>query len=126
MNLMHIFDLNKQFANEASNAAMQGVSRRASEGTEMIKIENGGTPVIDQAVRNAYDSMKPLGIKFIPSPFSVETSYQPAQVSIDVQTNKPIIEATVNQPETTYQPGRVQMSMQQYPELHIEFINLQI
>lgn len=122
MNLMHIFRRNDKFAQEGMNAALEGAGRRAAEGTELMKIENGGNPIASQAIRNGHTPMKSLGIKFIPSHFSVKTSYQPSKVQIDVQTNKPIIEATPRRPEHHYEPGSVDISMKQYQSLEIDFV----
>lgn len=125
MNLMSILKRNDRHAQEGMNAVMQGTARRASEGTELMKIENGGQPLISQAVRNGHDQMKSLGIKFIPSTFAVKFNYQPAEVNIDVETNQPIIEATTNQPIINYQPGSVETSLKQREDLQINFTNLE-
>ncbi|RDW16518.1 hypothetical protein CWR48_15850 [Oceanobacillus arenosus] len=125
MNLMSILKRNEQHSQEGMKAVAQGTARRASEGTELMKIENGGNPLISQAVRNSHDQMKSLGIKFIPSTFAVKFNYQPAEVHTDVKVNHPIIEATVNKPRITYQPGTVETSLKQKQDLQISFTNLE-
>lgn len=122
MNLMHIFRRNDKFGQEGMNAALEGAGRRAAEGTELVRIENGGNTIASQAKRNGHTPMRPLGIKFIPSHFAVKTSYQPSEVQIDVQTNKPIIEATPSRPEHHYERGSVDISMKQYQSLEIDFV----
>ncbi|MEC5422858.1 DUF6470 family protein [Virgibacillus sp. C22-A2] len=124
MNLMHIFKRNDRFAQEGRSAAQEGMGRRAQQGTEMMRIENEGNPLVNQAVTNGHTPMKALGIKFIPSQFAVKTSYQPSEVKIEVQTNKPIIESTVNKPEHTYERSQLEISMKQHHNLDIDFINL--
>ncbi|RDW15667.1 DUF6470 family protein [Oceanobacillus chungangensis] len=125
MNLMSILKRNERHAEEGMRAIAQGTARRASEGTELMKIENGGSPLINQAIRNGHDQSKSLGIKFIPSPFAVKFNYQPAEVHIDVEINQPTIEATPNKPIMTYQPGKVETSLKQREDLQISFTNLE-
>ncbi|WP_087972569.1 DUF6470 family protein [Oceanobacillus rekensis] len=124
MNLMHVSKSIEKFAQDGKNALMQGIARKASQGDELMKIENGGNPIASQAMQNSYDSMKSLGIKFIPSHFSVKTNYQPAEVHIDVQTKKPMVDATPRKPEISYQPGKVETSLKQRESLDISFTNL--
>ncbi|WP_249871317.1 DUF6470 family protein [Oceanobacillus saliphilus] len=124
MNLMPITKRNKKFAQDGVNALMQGIARRARQGDELMKIENGGNPIANQAVQNSHPSMKSLGIKFIPSHFSVKTNYQPAEVHIEVKTNKPVIEAITRKPEFDFQPGKVETSLKQRQEIEISFTNL--
>lgn len=124
MNLMHVSKSIEKFAQDGKSVLLQGIARRANQGNELMKIENGENPIASQAMQNSYDSMKSLGIKFIPSHFSVKTSYNPAEVHIDVQTNKPIIEATQRKPEISFQPGKVETSLMQRESLEISFTNL--
>lgn len=124
MNLRSVERLNEKIAQDGKQAALEGIGRRAAEGTELMKIENKGNPLISQAVQNAHEPMKALGIKFIPSAFAVKIHYQPSEVQIDVKPNKPIIEARVNKPEVNYIPGDVTVSMANYQDLQIDFVNL--
>lgn len=124
MNLMNILKRNDRFAQEGMQAIQEGTGRRASEGTELMRIENGGNPLVSQAVNYANPPMKTLGIKFIPSYGSVKINYDPASVDIQVTPRKPRIDAKVNAPEMTYTPGRVDVGIAQKPELNIDFINL--
>ncbi|MFD2629167.1 DUF6470 family protein [Oceanobacillus kapialis] len=124
MNLMHIFKRNDRFAQEGLSAVKEGMARRAQQGTELMKIENGGSPLTTQASTNAQRQMKSLGLTFIPSPFSVKTSYQPSELDISVKTNAPIIQAKANQPEITYHRGSLKTSMKQMPSLEINFVDL--
>ncbi|GIO26431.1 DUF6470 family protein [Ornithinibacillus bavariensis] len=124
MNLLSVERLNEKYAQDGKQAVLEGIGRRSSQGTELMKIENKGKPLISQSFQNAYEPMRELGIKFVPSPFSVKTHYQPSNVEIDIQPKKPIIHAQSNKPEVTYVPGSVDISMAQYQSLEIDFINL--
>src|SRR5690606_35740516 len=67
---------NLDYAAEGKQASQEGIARRAQEGSELMRIENGGNPLISQPVNRAFPDMKRLGITFIPSHFSVKTNYQ--------------------------------------------------
>ncbi|WP_121640153.1 DUF6470 family protein [Virgibacillus sp. Bac330] len=121
-NLMSIFQRNDQFAREGKQAVLEGIERRAQQGTELMKIEQKGNPLISQAKMNAYTPMKRLGIAFIPSPFSVKIDYKPAELHIDVQAKKPNIKVQTNSPEHHYVPGDVLTKMKQYQDLQIEVV----
>lgn len=124
MNLMHIFRRIEKFANAGLQGAHEGTARRVQQGDERMRIENKGNPIASQAIQNGFDQMKQLGIKFIPSVFAVKIDYQPSDVSIDVQANKPIIRAEAHQPEHRYTPGNVAVGMKNYRSLDIDFENL--
>ncbi|WP_377559058.1 DUF6470 family protein [Ornithinibacillus salinisoli] len=124
MDLMHIFRRNEKFAQDGYSGHIEGMGRRAEQGRELMEIENGGNPIVSQAVANGHKAMKSLGIKFVPSTFAVKVNYEPSDVEINVETNKPIIEAKANTPELQYEPGTVSTSMEQYQNLEIDFINL--
>jgi len=126
MNLMHITSRNERFAQEGLRAVQEGMARRAVQGRQLMMIENDGNPIKDQAVANSQNPKKQLGITFIPSPFSVKINYQPSEVNIDVQTNKPVIDVQRNDPEFHYEPGYVNISMKQFQELDIDFVNLYV
>ncbi|MUV39058.1 uncharacterized protein JNUCC1_02930 [Lentibacillus sp. JNUCC-1] len=122
MNLMSITKLNKQHAAEGLKAAKQGAGRRASEGTALMKIEDGGNPLTQQAQTNSSRQMKPLGIDFIPSRFAVAINYEPAKIHTDITAQRPIIDVQTHQPVHHYEPGQVTTEMAQYPELEIDFV----
>lgn len=127
MNLMSILRRNKMHAEAGNAAVLEGTARRAKEGRELMEIENGGDPLTQQAKRNSEREMKPLGITFIPSRFSVNIDYEPAELEFDVKANKPIIEAeTYQRASLQYVPGSVETSLKQRPELDVWFVNLTV
>ncbi|MUK90802.1 hypothetical protein GMD78_20840 [Ornithinibacillus sp. L9] len=124
MDLMHIFRRNEKFAQDGKQGNLDGIGRRAEQGKELMEIEKGGNPIVSQAITNGHNAMKSLGIKFVPSTFAVKIDYQPSELEIDVTVNKPIIEAQANKPEHYFEPGTVNTSMKQFPNLDIDFVNL--
>ncbi|WP_042142651.1 DUF6470 family protein [Paucisalibacillus sp. EB02] len=124
MNLRSAFRLTEKLAQDGQQAIAEGTGRRASQGTELMKIENKGNPLVSQAFQNAYEPPRSLGIKFIPSLHAVKINYEPSKVDVNVKPNKPIIETRVNKPEINYVPGSVDISMAQHQNLEIDFVNL--
>ncbi|SDQ25213.1 DUF6470 family protein [Virgibacillus salinus] len=124
MGLMHISKRIEKFANDGRQGLLEGIARRVQQGAELMKIENDGNPIVNQAATNAHDQMKQLGIKFIPSHFAVKIHYQPSELKIDTEVNQPIINNKPQMPIINYQPGEVSTSMKQYQDLQIDFINL--
>ncbi|MFD1416980.1 DUF6470 family protein [Oceanobacillus jeddahense] len=126
---MDLLSAKKSIARNAQageQAAMQGIARRARQGNAFMRIENRTDPIKTQAIENAFSEQKRLGLAFIPSTFAVKTSYEPAELDIQVQTHQPIIEGSVNSPIMQYTPGSLETSLAQRPELTIEVVNTKI
>jgi len=126
---MNLLSAKKSIARNAQageQAAAQGTARRARQGNALMRIENSADPIKAQAMENAFSEQKRLGITFIPSTFAVKTSYEPADLDIQVQTHQPVIEGRANKPMMQYTPGRIETSLAQRPELTIEVINTKI
>jgi len=119
-NLLSAGDLIDKKAREGLQLAASGTARRAREGSELMRIENEGKPIIMQAQRNGYRQKKDLTIDFIPSPFSVQIDYEPKDVQIDVNVNHPTITAHPRAPEHEVERGKVDIYMRQYENLHID------
>lgn len=124
MNLLSPLRSVEVAAQEGMNGLKEGMQRRAQQGAELMEIENGGDPIINQAIINGHDQMKSLGLKYIPSHFSVDIHYQPSNVEIEASANKPVINVKTNRPEHNYQTGSVEIQMEKYNTLNIDFANL--
>jgi len=124
MNLRSVSRLTEKFAQDGKQAVAEGTGRRASQGTELMKIENKGNPLVSQAFQNAHEPPRALGIKFIPSLNAVKINYEPSKLDINIQPNKPIIESRVNKPEINYIPGSVDITLAQRESLEIDFVNI--
>ncbi|GAB4072948.1 DUF6470 family protein [Barrientosiimonas marina] len=124
MGLMPISERVKKHAEDGQQGVMEGIARRARQGTEMMKIEKGGDPLVSQAAANAYEPYQPLGMTFIPSRFAVKTNYEPSELQINVNVNKPVINNQPQEPDYTYKPGDVTTSMRQQPDLQIDFAHI--
>jgi hypothetical protein len=125
LNLKSVFVRIRDAATAGHQAAMEGIARRAEQGDELMKIENGGNPIVSQAVENSehhgsYDTGS------VPPFEAVKIHYQPSRVNIQWQTHAPIISAKQNHPTINYQPGQVNIYMDQYPSLSIKVVGGQI
>ncbi|MFY4775078.1 DUF6470 family protein [Metabacillus sp. RGM 3146] len=105
---------------------LSGISRRSNEGEQLMRIEEGGNPIAQQAETNSASPMYDFNIGFVPSAGSVKIDFQPAQVKIDVVPRKPIINVKQNKPILNYEPGKVQVSLDQRPDLKIDFVTVDI
>ena len=110
-----------EVAQYSKQSALEGVSRRAQEGNELMSIENGGNPLAEQAERRGSQPYSGLGIKFIPQPDSVKVSFEPGTLDIQVEPQKVINNTTINKPVHNYTPGKVKVDMLQYPSLKIDW-----
>lgn len=88
----------------------------------MMDIAHNQNAVPSIAKQNTFPHKKALGIDFIPSVGSVKLDYEPAKLDINVQTQKPIINAQINKPVYGYTPGKVSGVMMQNPTIEIDFI----
>lgn len=107
-------------AQRGYQAFLQGVGRRAAQGSELMKIENGGQAIIQQAKANAYEGIKNIGVSYIPTPLSVQIAYDPGDVDIQVTPQKPRIHAVARPVEASHVRGDLSVYMAQSPSLHIE------
>lgn len=118
--------LMEEFALEGRQGAQEGAGRRAEEGRELVRIENAGNPLPSIAKQNSERPEKFFNIGFIPSYFSVKLDFEPAKLHMDWKQNKPIIDVQPQKPIVGYEPGNVDIYMQQYPELNIDVIDIEV
>ncbi|WP_077619697.1 DUF6470 family protein [Bacillus sinesaloumensis] len=124
MDLKHISRRIAEAADKGYQDSLEGIARRAQEGNELMKIENGGTPISQIAKRNSEGPELQFNVGWIPSHFSVKTNYVPAEVDIQVNVNKPKINSTINKSIHEYTPGKVDITLEQRQSLNVDFANL--
>ncbi|WP_432354585.1 DUF6470 family protein [Sporosarcina sp. A2] len=115
------FRRTEEYAQLGRQAAMDGVGRRASEGQQLLKIENGGNVIADLAKQNGTPPPAPLGIRFIGDRSKIQMSFTPGKANIHATPQKPILNVQVNKPIHTYTPGKVTANMEQYPSIQIDW-----
>jgi len=100
-----------------------GVKKRAQQGDQLMRIENGGGAIAAIAKQNGTPPMKQMAIGFIPnSPFDVKVDYQPSQLNIDVQKRDPIIQSSINRPQIDIPRWSASTHMEQMPSIDFEYI----
>ena len=114
----------EDFALQGKSDILEGIGRRAAEGGELMRIENKGNPIPTIAHRNTDKTPSGYNIKFIPSYGSVKVSYEKAKLDVEWKTNKPVIEADTKKPIVGYEPGHVEVSMERWPSLKTDFVNV--
>ncbi|QSB49471.1 DUF6470 family protein [Parageobacillus toebii] len=124
MDLKHIFRRIEEFAQQGYEDWLEGLARVSRQGDELMRIEDGGNPLAEQAKENSEDPIYDFNIGWIPSLFSVKTHFEPAKVHIDVKVNKPINNTKINKPMINYTPGKVTIDLAQRNSLKIDFVNL--
>ncbi|WP_391208020.1 DUF6470 family protein [Psychrobacillus sp. L4] len=111
-----------EVADYGRQTALEGIARRAQEGNELMRIENGGNPIASQAMQWGRQPYSSLSIQFIPSQGSVKESFQPGSVDIRVEPQQVINNTTSNKPIHTYTPGKVTVEMLQKPSITIDWL----
>jgi len=111
-------------AEEGKKTVAEGTRRRRREGDQLMKIENGGDPIKQQAKNRMPREYRPFNIGVIPSYNSVKINYEPAEVNIDIQANKPIIDSQVNPVERQVTPAQFDVYIDQQNYIDISFDNV--
>ncbi|HLS20572.1 MAG TPA: DUF6470 family protein [Bacillota bacterium] len=123
-NLMSTPRLIEKQGAEGLQAVAEGAARRAEQGDELMKIEQSNNPIYNQALENGFQQQKTLSLKYMPSPFSVKIDYIPADVHIEFIAQAPTIEAVPNKPIIDFEPSVLNIYMEQYESLDIDYENL--
>lgn len=114
----------EDFVQDGKQGVMEGTARRAQDGDELMMIENGGGAIANQAERNAFDPPAEFNIGWIPRAGGVKLSYDPGSVDIQWKVNKVINNSRPQKPTHEYTPGKVEVALQRYNSLEIDFVNL--
>lgn len=108
-------------AQYGKQAASEGIGRRASEGQQMMQIENSGGNVFAELVKqNETRPYAPLGIRFVGNKSGVQMSFQPGSVDTRFTPQKPTLDVQVNKPIHNYTAGKVTGQMNPYPSIQID------
>ncbi|RFU63948.1 DUF6470 family protein [Peribacillus glennii] len=103
---------------------LEGIERRVRDGEELMKIENGGNAIANQAKRNGSKPIYEYNVGWVPHHGSVSIDYQPGNVEVNVKINKPVMNNRANKPIVSYEPGEVEIRLKQYNSLNVDFDNL--
>src|SRR5699024_11473246 len=110
---------NKDIAASGRQHASSGTARRARQGNQLIDIHKGANALVALAKENGHPPDKMMGIKYIPSPFSVKVHYEPGNIDIIAQRNKLQIYAQTKKTNSNANRGNVSISIAQKDYLHM-------
>ena len=121
-NLKSALKWNKDIAASGRQHASSGTARRARQGNQLIDIHKGANALVALAKENGHPPDKMMGIKYIPSLFSVKVHYEPGNIDIRAQRNNPQIDAQTKKPDIDANRGDVSISMAQeaYLRMYVE------
>lgn len=111
-------------AEEGKKLVAEGMRRRRREGDQLMKIENGGDPIKQQAKTRMPREYRPFNIGVIPSYNSVKINYEPADVNVDIQANKPVIRSQANPVQRQVTPANFDVYLDQQNYIDISFVNV--
>ena len=121
VDMKSVFRRTEEFAQAGLQAVQDGMARRASEGQQLLRIENGGNMIADLAKQNGTPPPAELGIRFVANRSKIQMSITPGTTNINATPQKPTLNVQVNKPIHTYTPGNVTGQMEQYPSIQIDW-----
>jgi len=110
----------EEHAQLGKQGVWEGTARRAQEGQQLLRIEQGGKMIADIAKQNATPPPAPLGIRFVGNRLNVQMSAQLGTTNIQATPQKPIIDVQMNKPIHNYTQGKVTGEMERYPSIQID------
>lgn len=119
-------DMKSVFRRSAENAqfghqsVQEGIARRAQEGQQLVKIENGGNALLEIIKQNSTPPPARLGIRFIGDRTKIQTDIQGGSLSINATPQKPVYDVQVNKPIHHYTQGKVTGQMERWPDIQID------
>lgn len=111
-------DENVQFGKQS---VLEGMARRAEEGQQLMRIENGGNAIVDISKQIATPPPAPLGIRFVGNRLKLKMSIEPGTTDIQWKIQQPVNNVKLNKPIHNYTPGKVTGRMEQYPSIQIDW-----
>lgn len=121
IDMKSVFKRSEEYAQLGRQGASEGTARRAEEGQQLLRIENGGNVLADLAKQNGTPPPAPLGFRFVANRSKIQMSFSQGSITINATPQKPIINAQTNKPIHTYSPGKVTVQMEPYPSIQIDW-----
>ncbi|MGJ9385221.1 DUF6470 family protein [Salipaludibacillus sp. CF4.18] len=122
-NLKSIFRRNEEFVAKAQQTASQYVAKTAQQGEMLKKIENGTNAIPQIAQQNGTREPKQYNLAMVPEHMGkVKIDFQPAEVSIQSNWQKPKIHVQKNEPEITVPRWETNIYVQQKNSIQFDVI----
>ncbi|MEW4327907.1 DUF6470 family protein [Rossellomorea marisflavi] len=112
----------EDFANQGKEDWLEGLARVSADGDELMRVEDGGDPIVELSRRNSQSPVYDVNVGFVPSAGSVKVDYNPGSVRVIFNPQRVINNTRVNHPITNIMPNKVEVSLKQYAALKIEWI----
>ncbi|WP_301108980.1 DUF6470 family protein [Sporosarcina sp.] len=119
-------DLKSPLRRGAENAqyglqkVQEGVGRRASEGQQLMKIENGAS-IADVVKQNTDRPQVDMNVRFVGDRTKLQMSFSEGSLNINVTPQKANIDVQINKPIHNYTQGKVTGVMEQYNSIDIDW-----
>lgn len=125
--LKHPLRKSKEWAQQSKQKLLSGIATDASQGDQMMKIENGNNAIPQIAKTNSTPKMQDFNLAYVPSSmFQVKFDYQPSELKVDIKTSKPIVKARVNPPEINYRPWQTDIYVKQKQSIHFSVTGMNV
>lgn len=122
MNLKHVFRLIEDAVKDGYETWLAYVETVSVQGDELMKIENGGDVIAEQAQANSEGPPLEFNVGLVPSPFSVKIDYEPGKLMMDWKIHQPMIDVKPHRPVIHYQPGALHIDLAQHNSLRINVV----
>lgn len=114
----------QDYANKGKQAVMQGISKRVSEGRQLLKGAGqgrGSDTIKNIAIQNfSAKRVGPFNIDFIPSYQAIKATITPGTTDVQIQRQYPKIDVQVNKPIHDYTVGDVTGKMVVRPDVNVD------
>lgn len=116
--------LSRESANMGRQAVFEGIARRSSEGSLLSDIARGGNAIAQIAASNSY-RMHEFGIVTMPASRPV-IDFVGGTMDIRVEEGFIDLRSSPNKPVIEVEPGSVDISVSQYPDIQVQFIGNEV
>lgn len=109
-----------EFAQESVNAGYEATARIAEDGNMMMDVHIGADVMQQIAYQRMSKSIDTM-MAFIPSQ-GPDIQWEGGDFSIEFQMDKLNLDWQTHRPEMTFIPGSIEITIEQYPDVVIEYI----
>lgn len=125
--LKHISRHIREWAEKGKQQVSKATATIASQGDQMMKIENKGSVIPQIAKTNSEDPMRDINIAFIPSSVSkVKINYTPGEFKVNAQPKEVEIEIKPNKPVIKVNPGNTNIYLKQKSAISFSVVGLNV
>ena len=109
-------------AQQGQQAVLQGISKKVSEGRQLMMGAGKGGNTIKQLAIQEFGAKRPgpYNIDFIPSYQAIKVAITPGTTEVNIEQQQPKIDVQVNKPVHDYTPGSINGTMVTRPDVQID------